>query len=325
MKLRLNMDDFEEIILEFGSFHTMDEGEFIKENNFEFDYSAVKGAYKEIVLENIRIGYGSSTLASSFAMDFEFPSETVEMHFTLNGTSLTTIDGSVKDFSISKNEHNLFYCKNITGQLLWKSNSMHVFEVNIKPNFFENLLPDHKLFDQFKKMIQDQQTGYLNRFNFPILPHMHLIINEIINCNRKGLYKKMFLEAKVMELLLLQLEQIQEYTSDHNTMITKSETEKMHFAKDLILEHLKSPLSLNMLAKELNTNEFSLKKNFKIIFGTTVFGYIQDLKMGQAKQLILEQDMPINQVADLIGYKNPQHFSFAFKKKFGVSPSILRK
>lgn len=100
--------------------------------------------------------------------------------------------------------------------------------------------------------------------------------------------------------------------------------DKMYYAKDLILQHLKNPLSLNQLAKELNTNEFTLKKNFKTTFGTTVFGYIQDLKMNQAKQLILEKNIPINQVADIIGYKNPQHFTVAFKNHFGYVPSKLR-
>lgn len=263
MKLNLNIDDLEKIVLEFGSFHHINDGQFIKENNFEFDYSAVKGSYKEIILEDIRIGYGNSSLASSTSLEFEFSGETVEMHFTLNGTSLTNINGNVKDFLTSKNEHNLFYCKDIKGQLLWNSRSMYIFEVNIKPLFFETLLPDYKLFNQFKKQIINGQTGYLNKFNYPIRPPMLHVIHEIIHCKRKGLYKKMFLEAKVIELLILQLEQIQEYSPHDTCKISKVEIDKMYYAKDLILQHLKNPLSLNQLAKELNTNEFTLKKILK--------------------------------------------------------------
>lgn len=323
MKLNLNINDLDKIVLEFGSFHEMNEGH-LKEHNYEFDYSTVKGSYKEVIMDNIKIGYGSSSLASSTSLEFEFPDETVEMHFTLNGTSLTNINGNVNDFLMTKNEHNLFYCKDIKGQLLWNSKSMYIFEVNINPTFFKNLLPDYKLFNQFKKQILNGQTGYLNKFNYPIQPPMFHIIYEIIHCKRKGLYKKMFLEAKVIELLVLQLEQIQEYSPPKTYKISKDEIDKMYFARDLILQNLKNPLSLNQLSKELNTNEFSLKKNFKTTFGTTVFGYIQDLKMTQAKQLILEQNLTINQVSDIVGYKNPQHFTAAFKKYFGYVPSKLK-
>jgi AraC-like DNA-binding protein len=35
--------------------------------------------------------------------------------------------------------------------------------------------------------------------------------------------------------------------------------------------------------------------------------------------------MSYGEISDKIGYKNPQHFSTAFKKKFGISPSALLK
>lgn len=39
---------------------------------------------------------------------------------------------------------------------------------------------------------------------------MYELIREIMHCNRKGIFKRMFLEARVIELLLLQLEQMDE-------------------------------------------------------------------------------------------------------------------
>ncbi|WP_314058381.1 helix-turn-helix domain-containing protein [Empedobacter brevis] len=47
--------------------------------------------------------------------------------------------------------------------------------------------------------------------------------------------------------------------------------------------------------------------------------------MEYAKALLTEQHLTISEIAYLIGYKNQRHFSSAFKKKFGISPSQLYK
>ncbi len=47
--------------------------------------------------------------------------------------------------------------------------------------------------------------------------------------------------------------------------------------------------------------------------------------MEYAKQLILEKNISICCVSEELGYKNPQHFTVAFKKIFGYLPSKLKK
>jgi AraC-like DNA-binding protein len=43
-----------------------------------------------------------------------------------------------------------------------------------------------------------------------------------------------------------------------------------------------------------------------------------------ARNQIRESDKRIIDIARMIGYKNPNHFSAAFKKHFGISPTALR-
>ncbi len=325
MEFRLNISDLQDILFEHGSqFFDKKEGHY-QENHFEFNHAHIQGRYTEIIMENAKISFGNGNLRPSTTLDFEFYGETIEMHFTLRGSSLTTIEGTIKDYLIGPNEHNLFYCKDIKGRLSWKSESMYVFEINLKPQFFESYLPDHGIFDVFKKHIQKGETGYMNARNYPIQSAMQALIQEMIHCNRTGLFKKIFLEAKIMELLLLQLEQIGANGRIVPVRPVQSDIDDMQRAKEVIRKNLDHPLSLHELAKELNTNECSLKKKFKEVVGYTVFGYIQDLKMQQAKEYILDHNLPIYQVADLVGYKNPQHFTVAFKKHFGFVPSTLRK
>ena len=78
------------------------------------------------------------------------------------------------------------------------------------------------------------------------------------------------------------------------------------------------------LARQAGTNEFTLKKRFKEIFGTTVFGYWNNLKMEKARHMLLHEDVPVSLVAEKTGYKNQPHFSTAFKKKYGIFPGKLK-
>jgi AraC-like DNA-binding protein len=46
--------------------------------------------------------------------------------------------------------------------------------------------------------------------------------------------------------------------------------------------------------------------------------------MERAKYLLMDSGKSISEVSDEIGYKNPQHFTVAFKKKFGLSPKNFK-
>ena len=132
----------------------------------------------------------------------------------------------------------------------------------------------------------------------------------------------MFLEAKVIELLLLQMEQFSEEPV-HSITLKKKDIEKIYAVREFILKNFDASCSLIDLAHQAGTNDFILKKGFRELFGTTFFAFWNDAKMEQAKQMLTGQDMSIGEVAHISGYKNPRHFSAAFKRKFGVLPSRI--
>ncbi|MEM1260306.1 MAG: AraC family transcriptional regulator, partial [Bacteroidota bacterium] len=176
----------------------------------------------------------------------------------------------------------------------------------------------------FKKAMQTRQTAVLSRHNHPITLEMYAIINDIIQCERQGLFKRIFLESKVISLLLLQLEQIDAYSSNPICKgIKKEDVEKMYAVKELIDKNFKQIETLNGLAKRVGTNEYTLKKGFKELFGTSVFQYWKGLRLHTAKSMLREDGLSVQEVSRRIGYKNPQHFTTAFKRQFGVAPSKI--
>lgn len=88
---------------------------------------------------------------------------------------------------------------------------------------------------------------------------MYRLLNDIMSCDRKGIFKRIYLEAKVSELLLLQLEQLFHASSAVSSLAKKDE-EKIYAVRDYIVNNLNADRSLNDLAHQVGTNEFTLKK-----------------------------------------------------------------
>lgn len=325
MGTKLYMKNLEEIIYESGSvqhhFDNAGTGEF----KYTFNYKKFNGWYKEIVLNNFRISYGSGSFVEKTTIFFESDVETVEMHFAIKGNSSTSMEHFDGDFSIGPNSHNIFYGTDFRGRLDWNCKEMFFLEINLKPDFFEQYLPSSGQFDVFKKLIQNKDAGIISPHNHRITSEMSIIINELINCTLKDEFRKLFLEAKVMELLLLQLNQMQQCECCFNhSDASKEVIDKMYIARDIVLGELTNPFSLSELAKMVGTNECTLKKEFKNVFGTTVFGYIRNTKMERAKNMLLFDNLSVSEISEIVGYKNPQHFTTAFKKKFGTVPSAIK-
>ncbi|WP_126244206.1 helix-turn-helix transcriptional regulator [Chitinophaga rhizosphaerae] len=108
-------------------------------------------------------------------------------------------------------------------------------------------------------------------------------------------------------------------------IIPPADVSRLQSVKDFLREHfLDQQLSLNFLCRRFGLNEFKLKKGFKQLFGNTVFGYVQEMRMKTARRLIVEEKRNVNEVADFLGYSSPNHFSAAFKRLYGFPPAKLK-
>ncbi len=306
---------------EYPDFFSPEDGG-VKESVVSIDLPPGRAYYKEIYFEGVHIGYGNAKLSRRVIMNFESDFETVEMHFALRGSSTATADSLKSGIHFDGNQHNLMYSNRLRGEMHWKSADFLVFEINFSPGLFRKYLPDDSAyFSRFRRCMEDGSSTLLNPANGLISLPMYRVMDEIMQCNRTGVIKRMFLEAKVIELLVLQLEQL---PPGRPSGLKKTDIEKMYGVREYILAHINEICSLSDLARAVGTNEFTLKKGFRDLFGTTVFGFWSDARMEQARRMLTGGEMKVNEVSDLAGYKNPRHFSAAFKKKYGVLPSAVR-
>ncbi|MEM7373674.1 MAG: AraC family transcriptional regulator [Bacteroidota bacterium] len=328
MKIRLCQNDLMDILLEtsYPSNFASEDPCGLTERYYSAEILGGKGSYYEIFLENIHIGYGDLIMNSLTELIFESDMETVEMHFALSGDVTTRDMASNRSYDFSKNQHNIIYASNFKGNAQFPAcQDLKIFEVNLLPGFFKRFLPkEERIILRFLRSLDRGESSLLSPVNYPITPAMHHLIHEIIHSKRKGIFKRIFLEAKVTELLLLQIEQMTQRMNPQISRMKPVEVDRMHAIRDYLLAHLSDPHTIHELANKFGTNEYALKTGFKTVFGSSVFNFWNAAKMNYAKKMLLEGELTVSEVSDNIGYKHPQHFSTAFKKRFGYSPGKLR-
>ena len=95
--------------------------------------------------------------------------------------------------------------------------------------------------------------------------------------------------------------------------------------KEYITVNFNDDHSIATLSRRFGINQTKLKKYFKELFGVPVIEFVFNLRMDHAQTLLYDHGMYVANVAPIAGYKNPNHFATAFRRKFGVSPSEIRK
>lgn len=287
-----------------------------------FKESHFQGCYKESVYENFKIAHGRLNFKNATQFHCTYLDSSIEMLFLLRGSLYTSKGNPTERRSFKFNTHNLIHRPSCNTIIEFDQGETQFISIQLTPALFKNFMPLEKEFEAFNLLFQEQQAGYLMPTDLQISFPMEFILDEIIASTFTGHYRKIFLHAKVLELFLLQLNQCR---NDADTSsISNDDKLKIQQAKQYIVNNYNQSITISMIAKHIGTNEFTLKKGFKELVGTTVFGYINDIKMDKAKKLLADKNTPITQVSEMIGYKNPQHFSTAFKKKFGVVPSKFK-
>ena len=95
--------------------------------------------------------------------------------------------------------------------------------------------------------------------------------------------------------------------------------------KDFMNYHILSDLNLTELAKLSGRSLSTFHRDFKRLFQTSPHKWLLKQRLQKAKELLLSSGQGASSIYLDLGFKDLAHFSRAFKKEFGVSPSVIRK
>ena len=123
---------------------------------------------------------------------------------------------------------------------------------------------------------------------------------------------------ELVSWLLHQTQGIDHYSHQYMTEIYRYKVKK---AREYIFENRFQKLSLNEVATVLEITPSYLSRIFKKVTHQSFSDYVAEVKIEEAKSLLLKDNNRIYEVSSMLGYDDPYYFSKVFKKITQMTPS----
>lgn len=277
-------------------------------------------------VDNIRMGHTVSVFDYHTRFSASNAQDAVRLHFGLKGDYRFACPQLGRSFDLIGGHHNLIYSNGIDLDIANKTLAIETFGVDFpRDTFIRFTQGDDERLRHFAEDVLRGKSSLLAEQWGTVTPPIQRVIDEIIRNPYTGALQQVFLLAKGLELLVLCVDQYRQNATAAPTCLKHpADREKVMAARDLINERITSPPKLSEVARAVGLNEFKLKRGFKEMFHSTVFGYLTARRLQLAKHHLLNTRKTAAEIAIDLGYASPQHFSHQFKKQFGITPNSVR-
>lgn len=154
-----------------------------------------------------------------------------------------------------------------------------------------------------------------------ITPPIAVVLSQLMNYNLHPNITDLYLKGKVYELIALYFNRVDNTAAEQCPFLVDEENVKrIRRAKEIILERMAEPPTLQALSDEIGLSLKKLKQGFKQIYGDTVYSFLFEHKMEMARKMLETNQYNVNEVGLKVGYSTSSHFIAAFKKKYGTTP-----
>jgi YesN/AraC family two-component response regulator len=140
--------------------------------------------------------------------------------------------------------------------------------------------------------------------------------------------------SQSIKSLLFNREKLRFYYSNNIESIVNNEDVNFGISEQDFLRKLNELIEINIdkslytvedLAKDLNISRIQLYRKVKAILGISISDHINNIRLEKAKELLLNSNQNISEIAYSVGFSSPNYFSTSFKNKYGVSPKDFKK
>jgi AraC family transcriptional activator of pyochelin receptor len=276
--------------------------------------------------DGIRIGHALTTFKDFTSFKGHREDDMVRFHFGLKGNYSFHYQQLNQSFDLIGGHHNIMYTKGFDIEVYNRTLEIETFGIDFpKELFIQFTQQANEPLQRFAQDIIDGKNTLISEHWGAIDPAIQQVIQQVIHCKYSGDLKKLFLLSKSIELLVLCADAYQQAVARKDLFIkSNTDKEKIIAVRDIINDRLNCPPNLSEIARMVGLNEYKLKRGFKEIFNTTVFGYLADQRLNLAKQYLQDTQKTAAEIAVELGYATPQHFNNAFKKRFGITPHSVR-
>jgi AraC-like DNA-binding protein len=171
-----------------------------------------------------------------------------------------------------------------------------------------------------------QNLGLSSQDSLNLFPVSKLISDPLMHCLPDNLEHKMrvlYAQSKIIQYLI----DLNIHTASSGRFLKRPEKKicSIHELHELLEKSKGEIPTLSSLSKEFGVSPAKLNNDFRIAYGESIYSFISNLRLYQAQKALTDSNIPMKTIADKIGYSHVNHFIYAFKKKFGITPGAHRK
>jgi len=247
----------------------------------------------------------------------------ISLHFQLTGHSNAHFRDIPGEHPLRPAEYNIYYSENFDSDIFYnRQKGFEYLALILKKEHLLNFLQQNgSPVKRLEMALENGQPLALFRKAAPVNAEMHSVLYRLLNAPVADDLSEMYLNAKILELLALQLQQ---YRQERDTP-----REHPGIGRQLaeIYEHLSTHFltvhSLEDIARNSSLSEHQIREGFKQKYQTSVYELIHEKRMLHAREL-LHSGLTVDEVAGAVGYSTGSNFIQAFKRKFGITPKQMQ-
>jgi AraC-like DNA-binding protein len=157
----------------------------------------------------------------------------------------------------------------------------------------------------------------------PIPLHVSEPLRQCLSSGCSGPLNTLYAQSKILEYLW----KLATFTKNAKVP-SRSGTRGVATLRALhdYLTHLEGDMpTLKELGQKFGESPQSLNKGFMREYGQSIFSMVTSHRLGQAHKALQEGSLPIKTIAMRMGYSHVNHFTHAFKMRYGYTPGSLRR
>lgn len=153
------------------------------------------------------------------------------------------------------------------------------------------------------------------------------VFDDIKHFNDNYFLKTIFMISCGYQLLGKQILQYQDdlQSVDNRHLLRQYEVTQVNEAAHYINENISKTTTIDEIASKVGLSEGKLQHGFKILYGNTINGYINDVRIKMSSQLLRSTDFNISEIVYKVGLTSRSYFSKIFKENFGCTPTEYRQ
>lgn len=137
-----------------------------------------------------------------------------------------------------------------------------------------------------------------------------------------GTVGNLLAESFVLEILARTLDALT--PSRNNSVISPRDHKRLVYVRDKLISEPGDNHRLIDLARESGMGVTQLRTKFARAFGQPIGAFLREVRMMRAYEGLKREGWTASQAAYFVGYRHPSSFSYAFRRRFGISPSDIQ-